>query len=606
MLLRWHISKVLLAFIMLLIALNSYAQTKTLDSLKQTLRSSKKSHNADLLVDIAKEYDIVNSDSALHYATQAIAIAENNDNKTALSKAYIILGKAERNRGLYEQALASTLKGLKLAEKYGEEKDLAAIYNSIGILYKRMRRFDDALTYYLKANRLARKYNSDRQTSLTYNNIGTIYLEKEDWNAVERYYDSALSFAEKANDTRAIATVLSNYGDTYINKHEHDSALKYFTKCLVYDKANKDQYGLFMSYFQIARVYADAGKYTQAITYADSAEHIAEREQMNRNRIDLYGWRANVEEARGNIDKAYEYFKRSKLINDTLFTTNVSKQVTELQTKYETAKKEQQIVIQQSAINKRNYIIAGISIATILLGLLGVSYYNRYKLKQQDQLQKAVIHQQELATKAVIDAEERERKRIAGDLHDGVGQVMSAARMNLNAVRSDLSFNDEAQQQAFDKALSLVDEGCKEVRSVSHNIMPNALLKTGLVSAIREFIEKIDYRTLEVNLYSEGLDERLPSNIETVLYRVIQECVNNVIKHAQASKLDITLIHDEDGISTTIEDNGIGFDTTKDSNGVGLKNIQTRIDYLKSSVEWNSAAGKGTVVMIQIPPDTIA
>lgn len=581
---------------------SAQGKQSTIDSLKQILKQSPNQNQAGIYALLADEYQIVSGDSALYYANRAKTLGIKYEDHKAQSDAYIVIGKVQRNQGLYQQALANTIKGLKITEEHGAEQDLISIYNSIGILYKRMRQFDEALPYYLKANRLAIKYDQDREASLTYNNIGTIYLEKEKWDTVMRYYDSAIYYADKAKDNRAMATVLTNIADTYMAHKKFDSALTTLKKCLTLDKANQDKYGMFMSYFQIARAYAAQQEYHLATIYADSAEIVAEKEQMNRERIDLFGWRSNVEEGRGNIEQALYYFRKSRLINDTLFTEKTAQQVAELQTKYETAKKEQKIAVQKSEIVKRNYIIGGISIAIIFLGLLGFSYYNRYKLIQQDKLQKAIIHQQELATKAVIDAEEKERKRIAGDLHDGVGQVMSAARMNLNAVRSEIPFQNEEQKAVFDKAIYLVDEGCKEVRNVSHNIMPHALLNTGLESAIREFIEKIDYRVLDVNFYSEGLKHRLPSNIETVLYRVIQECVNNVIKHAKATKLDITLIKDEDGISATIEDDGIGFDTTAESaQGVGLKNMQTRIDYLKGTIEWDSTIGKGTVVMIQIP-----
>ena len=138
--------------------------------------------------------------------------------------------------------------------------------------------------------------------------------------------------------------------------------------------------------------------------------------------------------------------------------------------------------------------------------------------------------------------------------------------------------------------------------------MPNALLKAGLAVAIRDFIQKIDHRALEVNLYTDGMNERLSANVESVLYRVIQECVNNVIKHSGANKLDLSLIRDEDGLCITVEDNGNGFDTTviseKDT-GIGLKNMQTRISYLKGSIEWDSKPGNGTVVMIYIPGNSI-
>src|SRR5438045_837600 len=134
-------------------------------------------------------------------------------------------------------------------------------------------------------------------------------------------------------------------------------------------------------------------------------------------------------------------------------------------------------------------------------------------------------------------------------------------------------------------------------------MMPNALLKSNLSSAIREFIDKLDQKKLQVHLYTEGLDERLDSNIETVFYRVIQECVNNVIKHAAATTLDISLIKDKDGISATIEDNGTGFDASDKEklNGLGLKNIITRIEYLKGTVEFDSTPGKGTLVALHVP-----
>ena len=186
--------------------------------------------------------------------------------------------------------------------------------------------------------------------------------------------------------------------------------------------------------------------------------------------------------------------------------------------------------------------------------------------------------------------------------------MMSAARMNLSALESHLAFQSTEQKINYDKVVSLIDESCQEVRTVSHNMMPNALLKSGLASAVREFIDKIDKQVIKITLYTEGLQQRTDANIETVLYRVIQECVNNVIKHSGAHMLDISLIKDADGISVTIEDNGKGFDTAdknKFSGGIGLKNIQRRVRYLKGTVEWNSTPGNGTLVAIHIPVNEV-
>src|SRR5690606_31884647 len=136
----------------------------------------------------------------------------------------------------------------------------------------------------------------------------------------------------------------------------------------------------------------------------------------------------------------------------------------------------------------------------------------RYKLQQQAKLQATISKQQELATKAVIEAEENERKRIAGDLHDGVGQMMSAAKINLSSLGSELHFADEQKKQRFENALKLVDDSCSEVRTVSHNIMPNSLLRNSLAAALRDFITKIDTNVLKINLHSEGLNEKIDEN----------------------------------------------------------------------------------------------
>jgi len=155
----------------------------------------------------------------------------------------------------------------------------------------------------------------------------------------------------------------------------------------------------------------------------------------------------------------------------------------------------------------------------------------------------------------------------------------------------------------FGKTLNLVDESCKEVRAISHQMAPNVLLKAGLTSAVRDFIDNIDSRKLKVNLSTFGLQHRLDHNIEIVLYRVIQESVNNVIKHANANTLDIQLAKDEEGINAMIEDNGTGFDSSQldKFDGIGLKNISTRVAYLRGTVDFSSRLGKGTLVAIFIP-----
>ena len=335
--------------------------------------------------------------------------------------------------------------------------------------------------------------------------------------------------------------------------------------------------------------------------YIKKALTTAFETQNNKQIYEAYESLSDFYARNKRFDSAYKYAMKYKYFKDSIMRMDQGKMIAELTTKFETAQKEKKIQEQQYQIAKRNYWIGGISILMIAGTLLAFSRHKRNRLKQQAALQTAVLHQQELATKAILEAEENERRRIATDLHDGVGQMMSAAKLNLSSLKSEINFTEPHQEEVFDNALALVDDSCKEVRNVSHNIMPNSLLKSGLASAIRAFINKIDSKVMKVNMYSEGLNERMDNNTENVLYRIVQECVNNVIKHANANTLDITLIKDNDGISITVEDNGQGFDIEQLSQGIGQKNIRSRAEYLKGTVEWNTAPGKGTVVMVYIP-----
>ena len=160
------------------------------------------------------------------------------------------------------------------------------------------------------------------------------------------------------------------------------------------------------------------------------------------------------------------------------------------------------------------------------------------------------------------------------------------------------------QQIIFKNAMGLVDDSVKEVRSVSHNMMPNTLLKLGLASAVKEFITKIQgMPNLKVNLEIVGMDNRMEQEKETVLYRVIQEVVANIIKHAKASELTLQLIRHESELSIVIEDNGVGFDTSNLNSftGIGLKNIISRVEFVNGAVHFDSTPGKGTSVIIEIP-----
>jgi len=412
-----------------------------------------------------------------------------------------------------------------------------------------------------------------------------------------------LNLAEKKGDSIAVSYALSNIAGVYVIQKKYAEAEQNLLHALAIRKQLGDGFATALTYSDLGATLNAKGDYVKGSQYLLESNKLAEQLNYPELQSNNYTELASLAEKQGDYRNAYLYFKKRTLLRDSLYTIDKTKQIEELNTKYETAKKEQTIEKQHSRIILQNFLFIGIGGLVLLIGLLAQSQYRRYKLRQETKMKSELIKQQELAVKAVIEAEENERQRIAKDLHDGVGQMMSAAKMNLSAFESELKWSDENQQQSFEKIIQLVDESCKEVRSVSHIMMPNALLKKNLATAIGDFVDKLDKKKLQVHVYTEGLEERLDSNIETVLYRVIQECVTNVIKHAEATNLDISLIRDKDGINGTIEDNGKGFDISDKEKfeGIGLRNIITRIEYLKGTVDFDSAPHRGTVVGIHVP-----
>lgn len=335
-----------------------------------------------------------------------------------------------------------------------------------------------------------------------------------------------------------------------------------------------------------------------SINILDSTLKKLENNQQKQQALQLM---SNAWNVKGNQLKSLQYHNEMLLLKDSLSTVQNTTTIQALKNNYEEEKQAKELAIQKAKVTKQQSIILSVTILSTLIITFLIVLNKRKQNLLKTKMQAAFLEHKNMAASAILDAEERERKRIASDLHDGIGQMMSAVKMNLSGIASKTNLFNEQEKILLDKTIALVDESCKEVRIVSHNLMPNALLKSGLSSAIKTFLDKIDHKKLKVNLHTDGLEERLNDNTEIILYRAIQEIVNNVIKHSKANQLVISLIKDNDGISCTIEDNGIGFEMSQTQNGIGLKNIKNRISYLNGTVEWDSAKDKGTLVAIHIP-----
>ncbi|HZY35147.1 MAG TPA: sensor histidine kinase [Mucilaginibacter sp.] len=428
--------------------------------------------------------------------------------------------------------------------------------------------------------------------------LAKINEQRKDYRTALLYYRAAqdirdsLTALQKTRDSTSVKYNIELLGDVFGKIGRKAITEQTLLNTIETKRALDDTLAMAINYLNLGLLYEDQKHYTKALGALQQctqyAQAIAYTDLQNSATVEL----SNLFQQTGDYQQAIAWFKKHQELAAKLANENSSTKIAALQTKYENTQKENRILQQQFEITRRNYWVAGIGIVLGLSLLLTYFYFQSNKLKQQN-----------IATTAIIETEEKERKRIAQDLHDSVSQTMMAAKINLTVVGNEMPFLNDAQKTRFEKAINLVDEGFKEVRTISHNMMPQALLESGLALVVKQFIENIENDSIKVNLFSKGFEEHFDDTTETILYRILQECVNNVLKHADASRLDISLIRDENSISLTIEDNGRGFDAADKEkyNGMGLKNLQNRVNFIKGKIEIDSHPGGGTLVSVYIP-----
>ncbi|MCD6013059.1 MAG: degS 1 [Flavipsychrobacter sp.] len=556
-----------------------------------------------------QKHDNDNSDSIEYYykKTAELAVKLKDIKKEIESKR--IYGMHLFVNGQPDAATTLLLDALRKAEKYPPSAELAILYYGIAQVYSKNDINNIHEQYLKKGIGVALSINSNSAIGDGYNRIGIYYERKGMLDSAQYYYEHALRINEKDSTLRlGAAYSMDNLAGIYGLKNDAHTALVYFKKALPIKKAVGKPLDQAMTLINIGETFNSLKQYDSAIHYALLAQSIAHSIKYADLETYTYQFLSGIYETRKDFPKALALYKRYTILHDSILTERKAKMAIEADKKYETEKKEQHIrdlsqraTIQNLKIKQRSillYFIIGLFIVAAIAGYL---FYNRRKLKAEAKLQAEINRQQAITTREVLNAEEKERKRIAADLHDGVGQLLSASLLNLNGFFAKNSIDKTTNPDA-ERVLRLVTNSYDELRAISHQMMPKALAKSGLESAVQELVSGIEPDRMTVTFECSGLGSRLDEEIESVLYRVIQESINNVIKHAEAKHVDIQIHKDEDGISVTIEDDGKGFDPkTLKKAGIGLKNIYSRVQLQNGTVDIDSQPGKGTLVAIHMP-----
>lgn len=547
---------------------------------------------------------------ALDYGFEALRLSQKLDDQLKAAHSLNIIGMVYDQQGSFPQALDHYRAAYDIYKTLGDDEWLAMIAVNLGILFKGQGEYEQVIPYYHDAYAIYRKLDLPAEAAFCETNLGSVFYHTQQYDSCVYYSLKAEKELAKLGYVQIQPTAQCNAGLGYFGLGRHEESRGFLEKALHAHRkyANKKEIAFVL--IQLSKVYQELGLTGKSYAAVAEAKQVAAEIGAAQETMDASKLLAAHYVNRNDYRRAYREYVDYSNVKDTLFEGEKVRALTNYQVFYETEKKERQIetlnqeaAIQRLRLKQRTtFLLAALGVF-LAAGIATYFILKQRKMEAEARLQQEMNAQQEKAAQDVLDAEERERRRIASDLHDGVGQTLSAALLNLNYLYNGINEGKAADLQIVDNALAMVRSSYQEMRSISHQMMPNALLKAGLAASIKEFLDVIDGKDIKVHLSVSGLSERLDQRLETVLYRAVQEAVNNVVKHARASRLTIQLMKDGEGVSVTIEDNGMGFDASRldDASGIGLKNIRSRVAMLQGSVEVDAALGRGTAVVIFIP-----
>jgi two-component system NarL family sensor kinase len=545
--------------------------------------------------------DLTDYKTTILYYDTAFRIRKQLNDSLAIAQSLTNFGYIYKELGNYTLALIHLYQALAILEPKEEETSLAYCYDFIGSVYALRKQYAYSNTFYRKALSLYVKNNQRSGEAIALNSIGTNEYALGHTHLGKQHLQKAYAIYQELKDTRQLAIITSTLSEIYTQENKPDSALLLAQKSIRYHLANQNTRQLGSAYLKLAKAYDQLKRPPEAIKAAEQAFSLTTQSGERNNRKEIARTLSELYAKKGNFAQAYHYQLIFEQLKDSILNEAGERAIADMQTKYETEKKDIEIDKQATEIRNKQIQLIWAAVLIVVIIIIFILLYNRYRLKQQNILNQTLLTEQSLRNKAIIEAEEKERIRIARELHDGIGQQLSATKMNMSVFEASVP---EKDKETFRTLIQLVDDTVKEVRSVSHNLIPNALIRSGLSSAVRDFVHNINNTDqLRVDLQIVGLNTRLEKTMEAILYRVLQESINNIIKHAQASQINIQLVQHPTYLNMLIEDNGIGFDTRliNQHEGIGLKNMTSRIQFLNGTIAFDSMPGKGTTVIIDIP-----
>ncbi|RXK62106.1 tetratricopeptide repeat protein [Lacibacter luteus] len=552
-------------------------------------------------------------DSGLLLNQQSVAIARTLNDPVLLGKALFNTGTSYRQLARYAEAAKFYEEGRKLFADNGDSFLSAQGYDILQLMYFNIEDYDKAIEYGQAAVKYLRTVDEPMWLGTALNNLGLSYIKKRKFNEAEQVYNETLKISKRIAHVEMESSAMLNMADVFLQKGEYEKLKPFYEKAVVLNKQLQSDDGLVISYRGMAIYYFFRKEFETAKAYALQSYTIADTNNLRMEKQQTMQTLSRIYFALHDMKSGYAYLRAADVLADSILSDKIRRNALDLEAKYQSQQKilriqrlEDDKKIQQLTISRKNtlnYILIGSAASLLIISLLSYRNYRHKQKLQQQRINELETEKQLAATEAVLKGEEQERTRLAKDLHDGLGGMLSGIKYSFNTMKGNLILTPD-NAQAFERSMDMLDSSIKEMRRVAHNMMPEALVKFGLDTALKDFCNDINASgALKVSYQSLNIEEvEFEQSTAITIYRIVQELINNTMKHAVAKNAIVQLSKTDDAITITVEDDGKGFDADilKAARGIGWTNILSRIEYLKGKLDVRSEAGKGTSVHIEL------
>ena len=631
--------------LLLFLVLSPYVFGQSPRQIVDSLLNSAQQENADetlaaIYGELGWTYAAINLDSAIYYGQLAVELSEKTGDQALLAQSYSDLGSGYLQKGQLNEASEVYLKSLEIREANRDSLGMAKVYNALGFIFQRKYESDSAITYFLKALPIFEKEGVLLNAATILNNIGVIYQNMSNYPKAIEFYERAAVMREAQKDFRNLIGSYANLGTTHKYLGNFDQAEEYFQKAIDLAIREDDPLNLAVSYRMYAFFLQEKGD-------MDRLEEVAQKGLEAARAVNALYEEATMEYALGVVENTKKNYKKAKeylesaaekfvsqgaeddvfgpylelitsfaalgdadssryyanLYQSTLRSKEekAAKELTaELETKYQTALKDSQISEQHLQIRNKNFQLYGSLLMALVLGLVGYLLYKQQKLKNR-QLEQEVELKEALAQIETQNKLQEQRLLIARDLHDNIGAQLTFIISSIENLKYFEPIK-ETLTPRYESIANFTKQTIRELRDTIWAMNSGAVTLEDLVGRVKNFIQQGKQST-DVKLefvQEEGLDlsKKISSANSIQILRIVQEAVQNAVKYAEASQIQVIFSLSENRLQFQVIDNGKGFDLEMVKAGNGLGNMQKRADEIEAILSVKSETGQGTEISL--------